>query len=105
MTPLIVIDAKAKKAFVREVAALEDCAADGNTWGPEQDARILSSILLGGARLNKRDADLLYQCVMECRDDLRERLREYPQDYDDHRFTQRRIDAMTRLLARLEAQP
>lgn len=105
MTPLIVIDPKARKAFTRGVAALEDAAADGNTWGPDTDARILANTLLGGARLNKRDADLLYQCVLECRDDVRERLREYPQDYDDHKFTQRRIDAMTRLLEKLEALP
>ncbi len=36
--------------FVREVAALEDAAADGNTWGPEQDAAILASLAFAGRR-------------------------------------------------------
>lgn len=100
-TPLIVIDPKARKAFTRGVAALEDAAADGNTWGPDTDARILANTLLAGARLNQRDRVLLCDCVQSARDDLAERLREHPEDYEPLAFAKRRLAAMDRLLEKL----
>lgn len=99
--PLIIIDTKARRRFTRTLASLEDCAAEGNTWGPKLDAEILLGRLKGGVRINKRDLALLIDCVQYTRDDVAERLRDYPQDYDDHAYTQRRIDRMSALLKRL----
>lgn len=36
--------------LVKEVSALEDAAADGNTWGPEMDAHILADLVVVGLR-------------------------------------------------------
>jgi hypothetical protein len=36
--------------YLKEVAALEDAAADGNTWGPETDAAILARLVIDGLR-------------------------------------------------------
>ena len=101
MTPLIVIDPAARKRFTRAVAALEDAAADGNTWGPDTDARILANTLLDGARLNKRDLNLIIDCLHDYLDDTRNRLHDFPQDYDDHVYVQRRLAAVERVLGRL----
>ena len=101
MTPLIVIDPAARKRFTRAVAALEDAAADGNTWGPDDDARIVANTLLDGARLNKRDLNVIIDCLTYYLDDTRSRLHDFPQDYPDNQYVQRRLAATERVLERV----
>lgn len=98
-TPLIVYDPNSRRRFTHEVEALERCAAQGNTWGPDADARILLSKL--EPRINRRDLALLYDCVQSARDDLAERLREHPEDYEPLAYAKRRLAAMDRLLEKL----
>lgn len=45
------------RRYVREVAALEEAAADGNTWGPETDAAILAWLVIDGLRKDYRQLD------------------------------------------------
>lgn len=38
------------RRVVREVAALEDAAATGNTWGPTTDAAIIARLVIDALR-------------------------------------------------------
>lgn len=45
------------RRYVNEVAALEDAAADGNTWGPEEDAAILARLVIAGLRKRPKEVN------------------------------------------------
>ena len=77
------ITSNGRRKLIRAVEKLEDCAAEGNTWGPETDADILAGIVLDNLTpaLTKRETRDLVEALDYAREDLQYRL-DQGKDYE-----------------------